>query len=97
MHNAECTVVFGRASNAPPLAFVDLLWYHIPATQMNKNVSERECVFTMVKTHSPLCIPFRNGKVICVATNGAVRFSVCSSVWGCTLFYFTKEGYYGRI
>lgn len=29
---------------------------------------------------------------ICVATNGAVRFSVCGSVWGCTLFCCIKGG-----
>jgi len=28
---------------------------------------------------------------ICVATNGVVRFSVCSSIWGYTLFYFREE------
>ena len=28
--------------------------------------------------------------LVCVATNGAMRFSVCSSVWSYTLFYFME-------
>lgn len=29
--------------------------------------------------------------LVCVAANGAVRFSVCSSIWGYTLFYFNRK------
>lgn len=37
--------------------------------------------------YSPLCHSLWYAKV-CVATNGAVHFSVCSFVWSCTLFAF---------
>ena len=29
--------------------------------------------------------------MICVATNGAMRFSVCGSIWRCTPFYFMED------
>ena len=39
----------------------------------------RECVFTLVKMHSPFWHSLRLSEV-CVATNGVVRFSVRGSV-----------------
>lgn len=41
--------------------------------------------------HARFRIPFIGKVEVCVATNGAMRFSVCGSVWGYTLFYFRRE------
>lgn len=55
--------------------------------KLNTAYQKGMCFYYLVKTHFPFCHSLWYAKV-CVATNGVVCFSACSSVWGYTLFYF---------
>ena len=56
----------------------------------NMRSSSRECIFVFRQKRILYFGILLRGSRICVATNGAMRFSVCGSIWSYTLFYFTE-------